>query len=98
MFDDPKKELRRLQEQLLAAEEEQWETPEEVYESEEEEPEEEEPEVTGGRFLREAPGEIEEEPEEVPSEGRSHIPALVAALLLEVAALFGVLAWWLLWK
>ena len=81
MFDDPKKELRRLQEQLLAAEEEQWET-----------------EVTGGRFLREAPGEIEEEPEEAPSEGRSHIPALVAALLLEVAALFGVLAWWLLWK
>lgn len=93
MFDDPKKELRRLQEQLLAAEEEQWETPEEVCE-----PEEEEPEVTGGRFLREAPGEIEEEPEEAPSEGRSHIPALVAALLLEVAALFGVLAWWLLWK
>ena len=91
MFDDPKKELKRLQEQLLAAEEEQWETP-----MEPEEPEEEEPEAPGGRFLREAPS--QEPEEEALPEQKNRVPFLVAALLLEVAALFGVLAWWLLWR
>lgn len=90
MFDDPKKELKRLQEQLLAAEEEQWE--EEIFE-------EEEPEAPNGRFLREEipPEPVEEELEEEPV-ARSRVPALVAALLVEVAALLGVLAWWLLWR
>lgn len=93
MFDDPKKELKRLQEQLLAAEEEQWTVPEET----EEVFEEEEPEASNGRFLRE---EIPPEPveEEGQTSEKSRIPFLVAALLVEVAALLGVLAWWLLWR
>ena len=90
MFDDPKKELKRLEDQLLAAEQVQWEAP-----LEPDEPEEE-PEELGGRFLRpEEP--LEEDAEEPPRE-KSRIPVLVAALLLEVAALSGVLAWWLLWR
>lgn len=93
MFDDPKKELKRLQEQLLAAEEEQWE--EEIFEEPEQIPEE------AQHFLLEEPEPVEEELEEEPEEepvARSHVPALVAALLVEVAALLGVLAWWLLWR
>lgn len=89
MFDDPKKELKRLQEQLLAAEEEQWE--EEIFEEPEQIPEE------AQHFLLEEPEPVEEEPEEEPV-ARSRVPALVAALLVEVAALLGVLAWWLLWR
>ena len=88
MFDDPKKELKRLEEQLLAAEEEQW--ADAVFQPEE--TESTEPEIL-----------LPEEPEEppVPEERASvkqslRVPALVAALLLEVAALLGVLAWWLL--
>ena len=91
MFDDPKKELKRLEDQLLAAEEEQWETPMEPAE-----PEEDYPEAAGGRFLRVEPS--PEPEEEDPPEQRNRVPILVAALLLEVAALFGVLAWWLLWR
>ena len=90
MFDDPKKELKRLEEQLLAAEEEQW--AEDAFLPEEEE--RTEPEYA-----------LPEEPEEppVPEEEASVKPSLrvsilVAALLLEVAALLGVLAWWLLWR
>ena len=41
MFDDPKKELKRLQEQLLAVEQEQWETPMEPEEPEEEDEDDE---------------------------------------------------------
>lgn len=89
MFDDPKKELKRLQEQLLAAEEEQWE--EEIFEEPEQIPEE------AQHFLLEEPEPVEEELEEEPV-ARSRVPALVAALLVEVAALLGVLAWWLLWR
>ena len=85
MFDDPKKELRRLEDQLLAAEEPQWEP------QEEELPEEE----PGGLFLRQ---EEPEEEEEAPAPKPSRVPMLLAALLLEIAALFGVLAWWLLWR
>lgn len=90
MFDDPKKELKRLEEQLLAAEEEQW--AEDAFLPEEEE-------ITEQEIL------LPEEPEEppVPDERASvkpslRVPILVAALLLEVAALLGVLAWWLLWR
>ena len=81
MFDDPKKELRRLEDQLLAAEEPQWEPQEE--------------EQPGGLFLRQ---EEQEEEEEAPAPKPSRVPMLLAALLLEIAALFGVLAWWLLWR
>ena len=95
MFDDPKKELQRLEEQLLAAEQEQWDQP-----GAEQEPEElPEPEA-GGRFLRQEDSAPPQEPEEEAATGRSgsRVPILVALLLLEVAALFAVLAWWVLWK
>ena len=87
MFDDPKKELKRLEEQLLAAEEEQW--AEDAFLPEEEE--RTEPEYA----LPEEPPAPEEEASVKPS---LRVPILVAALLLEVAALLGVLAWWLLWR
>ena len=58
MFDDPNKALKKLQEQLLAAEEP--DTPD-------------------------------------PRKRQNKVALLVALLLLEVALLFGVLAWWLLW-
>ncbi|MGM9605048.1 MAG: hypothetical protein ACI3XG_08275 [Faecousia sp.] len=98
MFDNPKKELQRLEEQLLAAEEEPWAEP---MEAPEEAPAEE-PEA-GGRFLRreepeEQPPREPEDEEETPGRQSNRAPILVAALLLEVAALFGVLAWWLLWR
>ena len=90
MFDDPKKELKRLEEQLLAAEEEQW--ADAVFQPEETESTEQE-------IL------LPEEPEEPPApEERAsvkqslRVPILISALLLEVAALLGVLAWWLLWR
>lgn len=87
MFDDPKKELKRLEEQLLAAEEEQW--AEDAFLPEEEE-------RTGPEYaLPEEPPAPEEEASVKPS---LRVPILVAALLLEVAALLGVLAWWLLWR
>ena len=89
MFDDPKKELKRLEEQLLAAEEEQW--ADAVFQPEEE--------ITEPESL------LPEEPEQptVPEKEASakpslRVPILVSALLLEVAALLGVLAWWLLWR
>ena len=87
MFDDPKKELKRLEEQLLAAEEEQW--AEDAFLPEEEE--RTEPEYA----LPEEPPAPEEAASVKPS---LRVPILVAALLLEVAALLGVLAWWLLWR
>ena len=93
MFDDPKKELKRLEEQLLAAEEEQW--AESAFLPEEEEPAEPE---AGGRFLLPEEPEAPPEPEEAPGRPNIRVPILVAALLLEVAALFAVLAWWVLWR
>lgn len=43
--------------------------------------------------------ELELEPEESTPTGKrqNRVALLVALLLLEVAAMFGVLAWWLLW-
>ena len=86
MFDNPKKELQRLEDQLLAAEEEAWETQEQPMGSEELHPEED------------PPVQEPEEEDAPPSKASSRVPILVAALLLEIAALFGVLAWWLLWR
>ncbi len=83
MFDDPNKALKELQAQLMAAE-----APEEDIFAPPGIEEPEEPEC----FL--------EEPEEPVSPGekrRTKSALLLALLLLEVAALFGVLAWWLLW-
>lgn len=89
MFDDPNKALKKLQEQLLAVEE----------------PEEDifappgaqsrEPEEFFGEELPEIP-ELPEAPVNPDARRQNKISLLVALLLLEVALLFGVLAWWLL--
>ena len=79
MFDDPNKALKKLQEQLLAAEEPEYE------------------DYDPAEYGEEAPQEPEEEPEAPQEKNRNKVALLVALLLLEVALLFGVLAWWLLW-
>ena len=88
MFDNPKKELQRLEDQLLAAEEVQWQ-----------EDWEEEPPQEAGKFLREEDQEEppEEEEPEAPQKP-SRTPMLVALLLIEIGVLFAALAWWLLWR
>lgn len=88
MFDNPKKELQRLEDELLAAEEVQWQ-----------EDWEEEPPQEAGKFLREEDQEEppEEEEPEAP-QNPSRTPMLVALLLIEIGVLFAALAWWLLWR
>lgn len=91
MFDDPNKALKKLQEQLLAAEEPEQDIfapppKEPVYED-----------YDPAEYGEEAPQEPEEEPEAPQEKNRNKVALLVALLLLEVALLFGVLAWWLLW-
>ena len=91
MFDDPNKALKKLQEQLLAAEE-----PEQaIFAPPPKEPEYED--YDPAEYGEEAPQEPEEEPEAPQEKNRNKVALLVALLLLEVALLFGVLAWWLLW-
>ena len=88
MFDNPKKELQRLEDQLLAAEEVSWQ-----------EGWEEEPPQEAGQFSQEQ--EQEEPPEEEAPEAPqnpSRVPMLVALLLIEIGVLFAALAWWLLWR
>ncbi|MDD6967809.1 MAG: hypothetical protein SO355_10630 [Candidatus Faecousia sp.] len=88
MFDNPKKELQRLEDQLLAAEEVQWQ------ESWEEGPPQE-----AGKFLREEDQEeLPEEEEPEAPQNPSRTPMLVALLLIEIGVLFAALAWWLLWR
>lgn len=85
MFDDPNKALKDLQDRLLAAE-----MPEEdIFAPQAMEPEE----------LTESELFSEEEELAPPAQGNRRIRTalLLTLLLLEVAALFGVLAWWLLW-
>lgn len=110
MFDDPKKELHRLQERLLEAE-----APEE----EPEEPDLEELKVlldtddwegTHRQPLYQSYSEDAEEdsyadwlPEEdedepPPPPRKRSLGGLIAALILETLALVGVVIWWLLWK
>lgn len=113
MFDNPKKELQHLEEQLLAAEDEQWEQPEEeedpdaaledvkriLQRSDWEEAQEREPLYQ--RFLprEEAPEDGEALEEQRPSPGKPiRTSVLLAALLVEMALLLGVIAWWLLWR
>lgn len=83
MFDDPNEALKKLQEQLLAAEEPEEDIfappPAQPEEAPEEQPLPEEPDTPD------------------PRNRQNKIALLVALLLLEVALLFGVLAWWLLW-
>lgn len=88
MFDDPNKALKKLQEQLLAAEEPE----QDIFAPPPKEPEYED--YDPAEYGEEAP---EEEPEAPQEKNRNKVALLVALLLLEVALLFGVLAWWLLW-
>lgn len=91
MFDDPNKALKKLQEQLLAAEEPE----QDIFAPPPKEPEYED--YDPAEYGEEAPEEPEEEPEAHQEKNRNKVALLVALLLLEVALLFGVLAWWLLW-
>ena len=91
MFDDPNKALKKLQEQLLAAEEPE----QDIFAPPPKEPEYED--YDPAEYGEEAPQEPEEEPEAPQEKNRKKVALLVALLLLEVALLFGVLAWWLLW-
>ena len=90
MFDNPKKELKRLEEQLLAAEEELW--TEDAFVPEDAEG------IEPEYVLPEEPELLPMPEEEAPVKQSLRIPILVSALLLEMAALLGVLAWWLLWR
>ena len=83
MFDNPKKELQRLEDELLAAERVQWP---ESWEEELEQPPEE------------GAAEPEEKPEEETTQNPSRAPMLIALLLIEIGVLFAALAWWLLWR
>ena len=91
MFDDPNKALKKLQEQLLAAEEPE----QDIFAPPPKEPEYED--YDPAEYGEEAPQEPEEKPEAPQEKNRNKVALLVALLLLEVALLFGVLAWWLLW-
>ena len=91
MFDDPNKALKKLQEQLLAAEEPE----QDIFAPPPKEPDYED--YDPAEYGEEAPEEPEEEPEAPQEKNRNKVALLVALLLLEVALLFGVLAWWLLW-
>ena len=91
MFDDPNKALKKLQEQLLAAEEPE----QDIFAPPPKEPEYED--YDPAEYGEEAPQEPEEEPEAPQEKNLNKVALLVALLLLEVALLFGVLAWWLLW-
>lgn len=88
MFDDPNKALKKLQEQLLAAEEPE----QDIFAPPPLEPEYEE--YDPAEYADEIPSEQEEQ--ETPR-NKNKMALLVALLLLEVALLFGVLAWRLLW-
>ena len=87
MFDDPNKALKKLQEQLLAAEEPE----QDIFAPPPKEPEYED--YDPAEYGEEAT----QEPEAPQEKNRNKVALLVALLLLEVALLFGVLAWWLLW-
>lgn len=91
MFDDPNKALKKLQEQLLAAEEPE----QDIFAPPPKEPEYED--YDPAEYGEEALEEPEEEPEAPQEKNRNKVALLAALLLLEVALLFGVLAWWLLW-
>lgn len=91
MFDDPNKALKKLQEQLLAAEEPE----QDIFAPPPLEPEYEE--YDPAEYADEIPSEQEEPEEQEPPRNKNKVALLVALLLLEVALLFGVLAWRLLW-
>ena len=110
MFDDPKKELDRLQRELLAVEappevEEDDSDPEEVFYEMKEfldrgdwDGSDREPLFRS--YAREEP--LDEEPEEAevppPEPKKGGIGGLVIAVALETLALLAILAWWVLWR
>ena len=89
MFDNPKKELQRLEDQLLAAEEESWSG-----QWEEAPPQAEIPEYPVEPDARED----EEYPQGESAGKPNRTPMLLALLLIEIGVLFAALAWWLLWR
>ena len=98
MFDNPNQNLKKLQEQLLAAEEPE----EDIFAPAREEYQPDDPEEYPGEYPEEYPEEYAEEDPEDEADARerqrkTRQSFLLALLLLEVALLFGVLAWWLLW-
>ncbi len=94
MFDNPNQNLKRLQEQLLAAEEPE----EDIFAPAQEEYEPEYSEEYPEEYSEEYPEEdSEDEADARERQRKTRQSFLLALLLLEVALLFGVLAWWLLW-
>lgn len=89
MFDNPNQNLKRLQEQLLAAEEPE----EDIFAPAQEEYELDYPE----EYPEEYSEDSEDEADARERQRKTRQSFLLALLLLEVALLFGVLAWWLLW-
>ena len=109
MFDNPNKELKRLQDQLLAAEEDgsafAQEEPEETVVTDAEALEDMQ-HLLGRETSAEELGRTqvfhlveEEQPADPkPADRKRRIGGLVVALLLEFSALMAVLAWWLRWR
>lgn len=111
MFDDPQKELERLHEQLLAAEEDAEPTQavdlnelRRIIDADDWEGSHRQPlcqsysdEADEEALFQEDfyVDDTEPEPDEAPRGSRS-IPALAALLILETIALVGVIVWWLL--
>ena len=97
MFDNPNQNLKKLQEQLLAAEEPE----EDIFAPAREEYQPDDPEEYAEEYPEEYPEEYAEDPEDEADarerQRKTRQSFLLALLLLEVALLFGVLAWWLLW-
>lgn len=97
MFDNPNQNLKKLQEQLLAAEEPE----EDIFAPAREEYQPDDPEEYPGEYPEEYSEEYAEDPEDEADvrerQRKTRQSFLLALLLLEVALLFGVLAWWLLW-
>ena len=111
MFDDPKKSLQQLEARLLAAEEPEYAEPEQdddpeaaltqvkqILAREEDEPRCGQPlsQSYVARKHLEQLREEEETQEKIRRVKNNRTGGLAAALLLEIAALMGVIAWWAL--
>jgi len=97
MFDNPNQNLKKLQEQLLAAEEPEEDIFAPAREEYEPEYSEEYPEDYPEEYPEEYSEDSEDEADAQERQRKTRQSFLLALLLLEVALLFGVLAWWLLW-
>ena len=99
MFDDPKKELERLQKELLAAEEpEENFTPPLDWEEEEREPlSHSYTEDADDTRIWELPEEQEEQEEEEDVPQKKHYVGLKFAIALELLGIAALFWWWYLW-